>query len=378
MTGKLAEPRIDPAQAMELWKDDPAFQGLNDSLSLVLKEINEGLWKALNRLAGSPELLGMIRYQLGFASSDFTPLQPDVPVRRGQRLRSTMAILIARSFNASEEVVRALAIAAEYAHAASLVHDDIQDCDSLRWGRPTTWKAFGIDHAINVGDALIAMTFLELCQLRGLGVPAPLALDAIAAYSKTFFVMTNGQSMDLSGPAESRCSYTEYLRMISFKTASAFSTGCYVSALIGNATPDVADSYASFGEAFGLVYQICDDINSIRQSQERTGKHPLKDIELRKLTLPVIIALQREGTLLRRYVGLETVWDKSSQAELLSKVASEEVLQQCRARALEWGQKAVQALSGNIHHGSQCNRTLRLITERLCASLGIASAELQI
>ncbi len=378
MTGKLAEQQTDPAQRIELWKDDPAFEGLNSSLELVLKEVNEGLWKALNRLSGSPELLGMIRYQLGFASSDFTPLQPDVPVRRGQRLRSTMAILIARSFNTSEEVVRALAIAAEYAHAASLVHDDIQDRDSLRWGRPTTWKAFGIDHAINVGDALIAMTFLELGRLKGLGVPAPLALDAIVAYSKTFFIMTNGQSMDLSGPAESRCSYAEYLRMISFKTASAFSTGCYVSALIGSAAPDVADSYASFGEAFGLVYQICDDINSIRQSQERTGKHPLQDIELRKLTLPVIIALQQEGTLLRRYAGAETAWDKSCEAELLSKVASEEVLQQCRARALEWGQKAVHALSVNTNDGSQCNETLRLITERLCASLGIAAAELQI
>jgi geranylgeranyl pyrophosphate synthase len=378
MTGKLAEPRTDPARAIELWRDDPAFAGLNRSLELVLKEVNEGLWKALNRLSGPPELLGMIRYQLGFATSDFTPLQPDVPIRRGQRLRSTMAILIARSFNASEEVVRALAIAAEYAHAASLVHDDIQDCDSLRWGRQTAWKAFGIDHAINVGDALIAMTFLELGQLRGLGVPAPLALDAIVAYSKTFFVMTKGQTMDLSGPAESRCSYAEYLRMISFKTASAFSTGCYVSALIGSATPDVADSYASFGEAFGLVYQICDDINSVRQSQERTGKHPLKDIELRKLTLPVIIALQQEETLLRRYVGVDTVWDKSCQADLLSKVVSEEVLHQCRARALEYGQKAVHALSVNINNGSQCNHTLRLITERLCASLGIASAELQI
>jgi geranylgeranyl diphosphate synthase, type I len=330
------------------------------------------LWNALNRLSGSPELLGMIRYQLGFASANFEPLSPDAPVRRGQRLRSMIAIMIGRSFNASEDAVRALAVAAEYAHAASLVHDDIQDSDLLRWGRLTAWKAFGTDHAINVGDALIAMTFLELGRLKGLGVPATLALEAISAYSNTFFVMTNGQSMDLMRPSQKNCNYDEYLHMISCKTASAFSTGCYVSALIGD-TPNVAENYSVFGKSFGMIYQICDDMNSIRHSQEKTGKEQLQDIKLRKLTLPVIVALQQDQALLNRYIGAESAWDDDCHAELLRRVASEEVAYRCRAKALECGQVAIRALNLNT---VDCNPTLRLMTEKLCSTLGIASDEL--
>src|SRR5262249_47852873 len=89
----------------------------------------------------------------------------------GKRLRPLLCLLVADSLGGRVRAAMPFAAAIELMHNFCLVHDDIEDGDEFRRGRPAVWKHFGLPHAINIGDYLFTKIFAAL--LSGLGeIPA--------------------------------------------------------------------------------------------------------------------------------------------------------------------------------------------------------------
>ena len=92
--------------------------------------------------------------------------QIDEKSRKGKRLRPLMLLLAAESVGGKQEDALPAAAAVEFIHNFSLIHDDIEDHDEFRHGKESVWMKYGIEKAINAGDALFSLAFLSMAQLK--------------------------------------------------------------------------------------------------------------------------------------------------------------------------------------------------------------------
>lgn len=145
--------------------------------------------------------------------------------------------------------------AIECFHKASLIHDDIQDGDEIRYGRPTVWKEFGVPAAIAAGDWLVARGY----QLIASSAFANRA-DLLAAAVDSHVRLCEGQGDDLLGaptvsPADDPALYVSVCER---KTGEAFA----LAAQLGARAAGVDDApFRRYGLTFGVLFQICDDLS---------------------------------------------------------------------------------------------------------------------
>jgi geranylgeranyl diphosphate synthase type I len=212
------------------------------------------------------------------------------PARRGKRLRPQMVMRVATQEGASLDAALDAAAAIEVLHNYSLVHDDIEDRDELRHGRPTLWSQFGLAPALNAGDAMCAISFLVLARAQRLHT-AERTLAMIVALHRAHRVMCDGQAADLAFERQTSVGLAEYETMIAGKTAALFGAACELGAYCGGSDSDVAAGYRDLGEAFGMAFQIQDDAMGIWGTEDTTGKTVAHDLVRRKWTFPVVWAL---------------------------------------------------------------------------------------
>ena len=220
---------------------------------------------------------------------------PYGPARRGKRLRPQMVMRVATGEGAPLEWSLDAAVAVEIFHNYSLVHDDIEDRDELRHGRRTLWSAYGIAKAINAGDAMCALSFLSL-EHAGYHLDAQRALKMIAVLHEAHAVMCEGQSLDLFFETETFVDVERYHRMIACKTAQLFDASCRLGAHVAGCDSPAIDGYGAVGRAYGLAFQIRDDVSGIWSSVDETGKVRGADIARRKWTFPVVWAISQESS----------------------------------------------------------------------------------
>ena len=258
--------------------------------------LDERLVEALAALDGLPPLLrGMAGYHLGFLDESLAPVdREDAAEIRGKRFRPALAMLCCEAAGGSVALAGPLAAAIELLHNFTLVHDDIQDDSPIRRHRPTVWRLWGEEQAINAGDALFAMAHRALFRLRG-AVPAETVLTIAESFERTTLEIVGGQVLDLSFEEGARVSAADYVGMIAGKTAAIVRFAAWSGAVLAGAAPDVADRYGAFGEALGLGFQVQDDLLGIWGAPEVTGKAAADDIRRRKQTLPVVCLFERAG-----------------------------------------------------------------------------------
>jgi geranylgeranyl diphosphate synthase type I len=273
---------------------------LREKFATQIDEVDEALARFLHQAREPATHYRLIRYHFGFSGDDLQT-RPQLP--RGKRLRAILCMLIGRATGAPPRALTTLMLASEMLHNASLVHDDIQDADPVRWGRPTIWSGWGTAQAINVGDALVGMTFQLLLRLSNDGVPGDVVLSVLDAYVETYLRMAEGQHLDISHQGHLDLSVEQYFDVVRRKTAAALECFATASALIGTARADVRTAYREFGRAFGVLYQICDDTRAIWGEQADTGKLSLHDIVRRKTTLPLLIGVERGSVRLRHLLA---------------------------------------------------------------------------
>lgn len=246
---------------------------------------------ALSALDGrAPLLSGMVRYHLGYLEADFSGASDQTHAQsRGKRLRPAIALLSCEAADGAAATAAPVAAALELLHNFSLIHDDIQDKSDLRRHRRTVWSLWGIEQAINAGDALFAVAHLPLVRLLTLGVPGEIVVRLVEAFNRMTIEIVEGQVLDLGFEGRADVTPDDYLEMISGKTAAIVRYAAWAGATLAGVSEARAAEFGEFGLALGVGYQVRDDALGVWGSPETTGKPSADDIRRRKQSLPIVI-----------------------------------------------------------------------------------------
>jgi farnesyl diphosphate synthase len=220
----------------------------------------------------------------------------------GKRLRPFLVVESAGLFGVAEARAVLVGTAFECVHCYSLAHDDLpaMDDDDLRRGRPSLHRAFDEATAILAGDALLTLAFDVLARETTEPDPAiRVALIAALARAAGIGGMAGGQLLDLE--AEGRFAAGAPLaqdraaieRMQAMKTGALISAACVAGAILGRADAPARHALNDYARAFGLAFQIADDLLDAEGDPARVGKALAKDARAGKATL--VTALGRDA-----------------------------------------------------------------------------------
>ena len=221
----------------------------------------------------------------------------------GKRLRPILALMACRAAGGSDEAALPAACALEMVHTYSLIHDDLpaMDDDDLRRGLPTCHKKFGEALAILAGDSLLTLAFQVLAESYP---PATAAVSILElARGSGAIGMVGGQVMDLAAEGkiqngEQPNSVADLESIHRRKTGALFRSslrlGFYAAQgeRLGGLDLDIQDRLDIYGRAFGLAFQIRDDLLDVEGLSENTGKRVGKDAARGKLTYPGLLGVE--------------------------------------------------------------------------------------
>jgi geranylgeranyl diphosphate synthase type I len=323
---------------------DPASSNIQSPISNLQKYFLQFLpaIEAEMRLSVAPSddpkmtlFYGMLHYHLGWVDTDFEPAHFDA----GKRIRPTLTLLCCEASGGEWHTALPAAAAVELLHNFSLIHDDIEDGDPVRRGRPTLWKVWGIPQAINAGDALYTMAHTTFNRLTAYDIPAERVLAARQRFDRACIALTQGQHLDLGFESRSSVTEAEYLRMISGKTAALIEAACGLGALVNGS--DLAPRYEDYGRELGLAFQIQDDLLGIWGDPKVTGKPAGSDLRHHKKSLPVAYGLDHSEELRRLYAQSEV--DIAAAMTELDRVGARQYAEQLAAQQHRQALEALEA-----------------------------------
>jgi geranylgeranyl pyrophosphate synthase len=201
----------------------------------------------------------------------------------GKRLRPLLVCLAAGVPPPDSDGLLRAAVAVELVHGATLVHDDVLDGSALRRGRPTVVAAGGRMSAIATGDLLFSRAFAELA---GGG-----SVEAVRFLARASSDLAEGELMQRADAWNLEVSVERYLERCRMKTAVLFRAACELGGLESRFH---SEALGVFGEQIGLAFQILDDVLDVSGPPERTGKPRGTDLLDGTVTLPVIVARERD------------------------------------------------------------------------------------
>jgi heptaprenyl diphosphate synthase len=229
---------------------------------------------------------------LGRDGAVLAPAATRVAATGGKRLRPLLTIVAAELGERFDDRVVAAAAAVELVQVGSLVHDDILDRAATRRGRPTINAVEGVDHAVLAGDFILA---------RAGELAASVNRETAAMVAETLGALCEGQALEMRDSYDPDRSVEAHLRSIHGKTAALFACACGVGALAADLSERNAAALTQYGDAFGMGFQVLDDVLDLVGDADRLGKPTGIDIASGVYTLPVLAALTGpQGDELRR------------------------------------------------------------------------------
>lgn len=204
----------------------------------------------------------------------------------GKRLRPIILLMSCDAFggNLQEAIKPALAI--EFFHNFTLIHDDIMDNAPLRRGEPTIHALLGINTGILSGDALFIKAYQFFEDLE-----PTLFKKCVQLFSETGAILCEGQQIDVNFETTDNVSYDDYIQMITYKTGVLTAAALKIGAMIANAKNDEAEAIYQFGKHLGIAFQIMDDYLDVFGNQDNFGKKVAGDIFENKKTILYLLAL---------------------------------------------------------------------------------------
>jgi geranylgeranyl pyrophosphate synthase len=266
----------------------------------------------------------------------------------GKRLRPLLVVLAAESAGGApacaegeQRLVRAAA-AVELVHSATLVHDDLIDGAQLRRGRPTVAAAAGRELAIATGDLLFSRAFAELARNED---------DAqLCALSEASSALAAGELLQREDAYAAHVAVARYMRRCELKTAALFEAACRLGALAAaRGSGLLADALGAFARRIGLAFQMLDDVLDVSGPVERTGKARGTDLLDGTVTLPFILARERDPGLAA--LDLASLAGPREAEELCERIAATGALAEARERALAVVGEAKAALPAILPDG---------------------------
>jgi octaprenyl-diphosphate synthase len=249
-------------------------------------------------LPGLAEILEPVRDELAKVEREFArhlesrvELIPQmgkyVQMSGGKRVRPAVLLLAARlcGYKGDRAVLNAAVV--EFIHTATLVHDDIIDGAETRRGRLTAHSRWGSDITVLLGDYLyIRSMAMALTQDT---------LEVVRLLCDATLKMIEGELYQLTKTGDAGITEEEHFEIIRRKTAHLFSGCAEIGGLLGNCTLEQRIALREYGFNLGLAFQIVDDVLDYMAEESRLGKPIGGDLREGKVTLPVILLLQRTG-----------------------------------------------------------------------------------
>jgi octaprenyl-diphosphate synthase len=202
----------------------------------------------------------------------------------GKRIRPLLCILAARLCGSNDEKVYRLAIAFEYLHVATLLHDDVIDHADTRRGLPTVNNAWGLTPAILAGDFLHARSMYMIGRLGG--------KRSLELINRATEAMVEGEFLQLHNALNYNQSEEDYFSVINGKTALFIGAVCEAGGVLGSGSAEELQALNLYGANLGKAFQIKDDLLDYLGDAEKTGKAVGNDFCEGKMTLPLIHTMQ--------------------------------------------------------------------------------------
>ncbi len=275
-----------------------------------------------------PRLLGHVEERLIMLATGHGPVLAehagDTIAAGGKRLRPLLVLLAAGPAAAGRPELVAAAAAVELIHSATLVHDDVLDGASLRRGVPTVWAQGGRALAVATGDLLFSRAFSELTAAG--------SLASVQSLSRATSALAEGELLQRQDAWNAAVPVERYLLRCELKTARLFEAACEIGALAAQAPHEEVAALGAFGLAVGLAFQLLDDVIDVAGQASLTGKHRGTDLLDGTVTLPLILARERDPEIAA--LDLRTISGPAQAEQLSEQIEATGALDEAQGRAL--------------------------------------------
>ena len=259
--------------------------------------------------------------------------------RKGKRLRPALVYLSAKANGGKSEKLTQAALAIELLHTATLLHDDVVDQSQTRRGQRTVNLRWGNLVSVLMGDYLFAKAF-KIMMATG-------SFPLLQAISQATERVSLGELLQVQACFNYGLDEKSYLDIISEKTASLFSVSCESGVILSNDNYDHKKNLKSYGENFGIAFQITDDLLDLIGKKEKTGKELGNDLKEGKITLPLIHAFKRSSQKAKKEVIrlIENDFDNDGFFKILNFVQNQGGVDYAKCKAKKFGQRALDFIS---------------------------------
>ena len=209
----------------------------------------------------------------------------------GKRLRPLLTIFSAEACGGSKEDVFSSALAVEVLHNFTLVHDDIMDRDHIRHGQETVHNKWDDGVAILTGDAMLSLALKLLNQSHVKHAHMKIFIEGLLA-------VCEGRALDKEFETINPVTLDAYLQMIDLKTGNIIGLAAELGAISAGVDLETCYSIRDYGRLVGRAFQIQDDYLEIFSDSSIMGKSLGSDIILGKKTFLMILAFEKNGSLI--------------------------------------------------------------------------------
>ncbi|HJX02666.1 MAG TPA: polyprenyl synthetase family protein [Candidatus Bathyarchaeia archaeon] len=195
--------------------------------------------------------------------------------RGGKRWRPALFLLICEALGKNPDEFVDFAIIPEVVHNGTLMVDDIEDTSELRRGKPCTYRIYGLDIAINAGNAMYYLPLLPLIEKKE-KVSAEKLSRVYEIYVQEMVNLSLGQAMDIAwhrGLANAdKISEKDYLQMCAYKTGTLARMSAKIAAVLSDADEKLVKKLGHFAESIGVAFQMQDDVLDLTSKEFEKGK----------------------------------------------------------------------------------------------------------
>ena len=223
--------------------------------------------------------------------------------KKGKQLRPVMCLLSSKMINKDYSKLKTdiyMSAALEFIHAATLLHDDVIDKGTIRRGQKSINEIWNNKFSVLLGDFMFSKSF----QLMTKGK----SLKAMEHLSEVSSKISEGEFLQLSNENNINLKKTEYIKIISLKTAELFGAALKIPAVLTGKKNQEIDNLYRLGVNFGIIFQIVDDALDYF-GDKKTGKEIGKDFMEGKVTLPIILLLRKVSKY--NFIKLKKIFTKN-------------------------------------------------------------------
>lgn len=186
----------------------------------------------------------------------------------GKRVRPALCLLCCKALGGNPDDALYFAAAVEILHNMLLVHDDVEDGDTVRRDAPTVWVKFGLENAVNLGDYMLGRAYEAILR-------SPLdegtRVRLVEAFTDAYVRTCRGQAIDLNSRGREDFTVDDYLEMVTLKTGHYLALGMVGGGIVAGLGHNEVREMQNLGRNMGPAFQIRDDVIDLTQGKGRGG-----------------------------------------------------------------------------------------------------------